>query len=88
MEERREAQPTFASENQQRAGIEVTISAGAWALHSQRSRSTGLTKTHLKHVLIVAAMNLIRICACLGGTSPAQTRQSAFIKLVKLPIGA
>jgi transposase len=84
----REAQPAFAREYQQRAGIEGTISAGVRALHLRRSRYLGLAKTHLQHVLTAAAMNLIRIGAWLGGTSLAQTRQSAFTKLMALPIGA
>lgn len=78
----REAQPTFAREYQQRAGIEGTISAGVRVLHLRRSRYIGLAKTHLQHVLTAAAMNLIRIGAWLGGTPLAQTHQSAFTKLM------
>jgi transposase len=78
----REAQPTFAREYQRRAGIEGTISAGVRVLHLRRSRYIGLAKTHLQHVLTAAAMNLIRISAWLSGTSLAQTRQSAFTKLM------
>jgi hypothetical protein len=63
----REAQPTFAREYQQRAGIEGTISAGARALHLRRSRYLGLAKTHLQHVLTAAAMNFIRLGAWLAG---------------------
>jgi transposase len=84
----REAQPAFAREYRQRAGIEGTISAGVRALHLRRSRYIGLAKTHLQHVLTAAAMNLIRLGAWLGGTPLARTRQLAFTKLMALPIGA
>jgi IS5 family transposase len=84
----REAQPAFAKEYQQRAGIEGTISAGVRALHLRRSRYIGLAKTHLQHVLTAAAMNLIRLGAWFAGTPLARTRQSAFITLMALPAGA
>jgi transposase len=84
----REAQPTFAREYQQRAGIEGTISAGVRALHLRRSRYLGLAKTHLQHVLTAAAMNFIRLGAWLAGTPLARTRQSAFTKLMMSPIPA
>jgi Transposase DDE domain len=81
----REAQPTFAPEDQQRAGIEGTISAGVRVLHLRCARYIGLVKTHRQHVLTAAAMNLVRIGAWLSGTSLAQTRQSAFTKLMMGP---
>ena len=84
----REAQPAFAKEYQQRAGIEGTISAGVRTLHLRRSRYIGLAKTHLQHVLTAAAMNLIRLGAWFAGTPLARTRQSAFTRLMALPIGA
>jgi transposase len=84
----REAQPTFARDYRQRAGIEGTISAGVRSLHLRRARYIGLAKTHLQHVLTAAAMNLIRLGAWLGGTPLARTRQSAFTKLMMAPIPA
>jgi IS5 family transposase len=84
----REAQPAFAREYQQCAGIEGTISAGVRALHLRRSRYIGLAKTHLQHVLTAAAMNLIRLGAWFAGTRLVRTRQSAFITLMALPAGA
>jgi transposase len=85
---KREAQPGFAREYQQRAGIEGTISAGVRVLHLRRSRYIGLAKTHLQHVLTAAAMNLIRLGAWLASTPLARTRRSAFNKLMTLSIGA
>ena len=84
----REAQPAFAKEYQQRAGIEGTISAGVRTLHLRRSRYIGLAKTHLQHVLTAAAMNLIRLGAWFAGTPLARTRQSAFTKLMMAPVPA
>ena len=84
----REAQPTFARDYRQRAGIEGTISAGVRVLHLRRSRYIGLAKTHLQHVLTAAAMNLIRLGAWFAGTPLARTRQSAFTKLMMAPIPA
>lgn len=83
-----EAQPAFSKEYQQRAGIEGTISAGVRTLHLRRSRYIGLAKTHLQHVLTAAAMNLVRLGAWFAGTPLAQTRQSAFTKLMTLPTSA
>ncbi|EIM24331.1 IS5/IS1182 family transposase (plasmid) [Microvirga lotononidis] len=84
----REAQPTFARDYRQRAGIEGTISAGVRVLHLRRSRYIGLAKTHLQHVLTAAAMNLIRLGAWFADTPLARTRQSAFTKLMMAPIPA
>nr|WP_245272825.1 transposase [Microvirga lotononidis] len=84
----REEQLAFSKEYRQRAGIEGTISAGVRVLHLQRSRYIGLAKPHLQHVLTAAAMNLVRIGAWMGGTPLAQTRQSAFTKLMMAPTPA
>jgi hypothetical protein len=84
----REAQPTFSKDYRQRAEIEGTISAGVRTLHPRRSRYIGLAKTHLQHVLTPAAMNLIQISAWFAGTPLAQTRQSAFTKLMMAPTPA
>lgn len=85
---RREAQPAFSKEYQQRARIEGTISASAQGLHLRRSRYIGLDKTHLQHVLTAAAMNLIRIGAWPAGTPLPRMRQSVFTRLMELPLGA
>jgi hypothetical protein len=84
----RGGQPTFKQDYQQRAGIEGTISAGVRVLHLRRSRYISLAKTHLRHVLTAAAMNLIRLGVWFAGTSLAQTRQSAFTRLMMVPVPA
>lgn len=64
-----------------RAGIEGTISQGVRAFALRRSRYTGLTKTHLQHILTAAAMNLTRLVAWLQETPRSQTRRSRFARL-------
>ncbi|WP_245444608.1 transposase [Microvirga sp. KLBC 81] len=71
----REAQPTFARDYRQRAGIEGTISVGIRALHLRRARYIGLAKTHLQHVLTAAAINLTRLGACLDVRPPWRERR-------------
>src|ERR671922_1616938 len=46
-----------------RAGIEGTLSQGVRAFDLRRSRDLGLAKTHLQHILIATAINLVRIIA-------------------------
>ncbi|MEQ4725685.1 IS1182 family transposase [Nonomuraea sp. B19D2] len=60
----------------QRAGVEGTIAQGVKGFGLRRSRYRGITKTHLQHLLIAAAMNLTRLDAWLTGTPLAPTRIS------------
>jgi transposase len=64
-----------------RQGIEATISQGVRAFGLRRSRYIGLDKTHLQHVGIAAAINLVRVVAWLDGDELAPTRVSAFHRL-------
>lgn len=64
-----------------RAGIEGTISQGVRAFDLRRARYIGLAKTHLQHLLIAIAMNLVRIDRWLAGEKPRGTRRSAFTRL-------
>jgi hypothetical protein len=64
-----------------RAGVEGTIAQGVKGFGLRRSRYRGTAKTHLQHLLIAAAMNLIRIDAWLTGTPLAPTRTSHFAAL-------
>jgi transposase len=47
----------------------------------RRSRSIGLAKTHLHHLGIAAAINVVRAVAWLDGDELAPTRVSAFQRL-------
>lgn len=78
---RREQTPAFARQYAQREGIEATISQGVRAFDMRRSRYVGENKTHLQHVSIAAAINLVRIVAWLDGDLPAPTRVSTFQRL-------
>lgn len=64
-----------------RAGVEATISQGVRAFDLRRSRYLGLPKTHLQHLGIAAAINLVRLVAWLDGDPLAPTRVSAFERL-------
>ena len=73
----------FAKQYGKRAGIEGTISQGVRAFDLRRSRYVGKVKTHLQHLLIAAAMDLVRIYYWLIGEPRAQTRRSPFTALMK-----
>jgi transposase len=66
-----------------RAGIEGTHSQGVRALGLRRSRYIGLARTHLGHVALAAAVNLIQLMSFLRGEAPEQTRTSAFKRVMQ-----
>jgi transposase len=78
---RRQQTRAFAKEYALREGIEATISQGVRAFGMRRSRYIGLAKTHLQHLGIAAAINVVRVVAWLDGDELAPTRVSAFQKL-------
>jgi hypothetical protein len=49
----------------------------------RRSRYFGLQKTHLGHVAIATAINVVQLMSWLRGAAPAQTRTSPFKKVMK-----
>jgi len=49
-----------------------------------RSRYIGLRKTHLAHVAVAVAMNLVQLTHWLNGEEPEQTRLSPFKRVMKL----
>ena len=83
----RQRQTTHACREQYviRAGIEGTLSQDTRRCDLQRSRSIGLAKTRLQHLLIGAARNGIRVAAWLADVLHAQTHRSAFATLVGVP---
>jgi transposase len=78
---RRQQTRAFAKQYALRQGIEATISQGVRAFGMRRSRYLGLAKTHLQHLGIAAAINLVRAAAWLDGDELAPTRLSAFQRL-------
>jgi transposase len=77
----RQTKKGFSKQYTLREGIEATISQGVRAFGMRRSRYIGLAKTHLHHLGIAAAINLVRIIAWLDGDELAPTRVSAFERL-------
>jgi transposase len=71
----------FKEDEQRRAGSEGTINQGVQMGALRRSRYVGLAKTRLLHLLIGAAMNLVRVAAWLAEVPRARTRTSAFARL-------
>jgi transposase len=66
-----------------RAGIEGVHSQGVRTMGLRRSRYIGLRKTHLAHVAVAAAMNLVQLTHWLRGEAPEQTRASPFKQAMK-----
>jgi len=80
----RESTDAFKEIYRHRAGIEGTHSQGVRTMGLRRSRSIGLRKTHLGHVAIATAVNIIQLMSWLRGEAPEQTRTSPFKQLMKL----
>jgi len=64
-----------------RAGIEGTLSQGVRLGDLRQSRYIGAAKTHLQHILIAVAVNLLRLVAWWQERPLAATRRSAFAAL-------
>ena len=79
----RQATEAFKKAYDKRAGIEGTLSQSVRLGDLRRSRYIGLPKTRLLHLLIAAALNVIRIAAWLAETPLEQTRTSPFVALGK-----
>ena len=77
--------PAFIAERKRRAGIEGTLSKAVRTNGLRRSRYIGVAKTHLQQVLTAAAINLGRIADWIAENKPAQTRKSAFVRLMAAP---
>jgi len=87
LQSRRQQQqtPEWKETYNQRAGIEATHSQGIRRSALRRSRYIGLLKTHLQHILIASALNLVRLDAWLSGIPFAKTRSSRFKQLQSTP---
>ena len=73
---REQATPEWKQQYDRRAGIEGSISDGVCDHGLRRTRYRGLAKTHLKHLLTAAAINLTRVDTWLCGVPLAKTRMS------------
>jgi transposase len=71
----------FKSVYHGRAGIEGTFSQTTRNTGLRRSRSIGLKKTHLQHILSAVATNILRFVQWRMGVPWAKTRTSRFAAL-------
>ena len=80
LNERRKVQNTeeFRKKYGARAGIESAHSQAVRRAGLRRTRYIGLAKTHLQHVLIAIALNLVRLDAWFNDVPLAKTRVSRF----------
>ena len=85
LNERRQVQKTkaFLKRYGLRAGIESTHSQGVRRSGLRRTRYVGLAKTHLQHVFIAIALNMVRVNAWLNGVPLAKTRISRFRRVLR-----
>jgi transposase len=72
----RQSTAAFAQEYARRAGLEGTLSYGIRACGLRRSRSIGVARTPVQHVLTAAAMHLARDARWLADEPRARTRHS------------
>lgn len=79
----RESTGAFTDTYRHRAGIEGTHSQGVRTMGLRRSRYFGLPKTHLAHVAIATAINIVQLTNWLRGEAPEQTRTSPFKHVMK-----
>src|SRR6266566_1844288 len=79
----REETDAFKDTYRHRAGIEGVHSQGVRTMGLRRSRYFGLHKTHLAHVAVATALNVIQLTSWLRGEALAQTRTSPFKRVMK-----
>jgi transposase len=79
----REHTDAFKEAYRHRAGIEGTHAQALRTMGLRRSRYIGLRKTHLGHIAVAAAINLVRLTSFLRGEAPEQIRTSAFKRAMK-----
>jgi transposase len=79
----REHPRAFKERYAKRAGIEGTISQGTRSFGLRRSRYIGQAKTHLQHILIAIAINLVRFVDWINQIPRTATRTSAFATLAQ-----
>jgi transposase len=77
----RQQTPDFKEACHVRAGVEGTISQAACVLGARRSRYRGMDKTHLQHLGVAAAINLLRVIDWLNAVPRAKTPKSRFARL-------
>jgi transposase len=84
----REATEGFQAEYARRAGIEGTISRGIRSARLRRTRSRGLARGHLGHILTAVGLNVLRLGAWWLETARAKTRLTPFARLMAAGVAA
>lgn len=79
---KRQVTEAFKELDAARSGIEGALSHGVRAFGLRYARYRGQAQTHLQHILIAIALNLVRVFAWIQEIPRAVTRQSAFARLV------
>lgn len=80
---KREETDEFKDSYHHRAGVEGIHSQGVRTMDLRRSRYIGLPKTHLGHVAVAAAVNIIQLMSWLRGEAPEQARTSVFKRVME-----
>jgi transposase len=75
----------FRAEYALRSGVESLMSQGMRAFELRKARSIGCARTHLQHILIAVAINLVRFIAWVRAPKRTPPRVSAFARLAALP---
>jgi transposase len=88
LQEARARQKTdeFKAQYAARSGIEGTMSQGVGLGDLRRTRYRGLAKTRLLHLLIAAALNVLRVSAWLAERPRAHARCSSFARLAPVAV--
>ncbi len=86
LEQAREREKTkeYAKLYAKRAGVEGSVSQAVRCSDLRHARYVGLAKTHLQNILTAAATNVVRVINWLTDVPLAKTRQSPFVKLMRM----
>lgn len=74
----------FRAEYALRSGVESLMSQGMRAFDLRKARYIGCARTHLQHILIAVAINLVRFLAWVREPQRTPPRVSAFTRLATL----
>jgi transposase len=71
----RQETPEFKEKYALRSGVESRLSQGIRRFHLRQSRSLGLARTHLQHLLTAVAMHVVRVIAWLRDEPVGERRR-------------
>lgn len=74
----------FRADYALRSGAESLMSQGMRAFELRKARYIGCARTHLQHILIAVAINVVRFIAWMREPRPTPPRVSAFARLATL----